>query len=257
LSNFNTETVLSVRHWTDTLFSFTATRDPAFRFISGQFTMIGLEVEGRPLLRAYSMCNAHHEDNLEFFSIKVASGALTSRLQHLREGDTILVGRKPTGTLVQHNLLPGKILFLLGTGTGLAPFASIIKDPEIYELYEHIVLVHGCREVAELGYGELVVNRLLKDEFFGEIAREKLLYYPTVTREVFRNTGRITTLLESGKLQADLGLPPLDLASDRVMLCGSPEMLKDLNAFLKERGFVEGNHIEAGHYVIEKAFVEK
>jgi len=257
LSNFNTETVLSVRHWTDTLFSFTATRDPAFRFVSGQFTMIGLEVEGRPMLRAYSMCNAHHEENLEFFSIKVASGALTSRLQHLREGDTILVGRKPTGTLVQHNLLPGKILYLLGTGTGLAPFVSIIKDPEIYELYERIVLVHGCREVAELGYGELVVNRLLEDEFFGEIAREKLLYYPTVTREVFRNTGRITTLLESGKLQADLGLPPLDLASDRVMLCGSPEMLKDLNTLLKSRGFVEGNHIEAGHYVIEKAFVEK
>jgi len=257
LSNFFTETVLSVRHWTDTLFSFTATRDPAFRFISGQFTMIGLEVEGRPLLRAYSMCNAHHEENLEFFSIKVASGALTSRLQHLREGEKILVGRKPTGTLVQHNLLPGKILYLLGTGTGLAPFVSIIKDPETYELYERIVLVHGCREVAELGYGELVVNRLLEDEYFGEIAREKLLYYPTVTREVFRNTGRITTLLETGKLQSDLGLPPLDLASDRVMLCGSPEMLKDLNAFLKAQGFVEGNHMEAGHYVIEKAFVEK
>jgi ferredoxin--NADP+ reductase len=257
LSNFNTETVLSVRHWTDTLFSFTATRDPAFRFLSGQFTMIGLEVEGKPLLRAYSMCNAHHEEILEFFSIKVASGALTSRLQHLREGDTILVGRKPTGTLVQHNLLPGKILYLLGTGTGLAPFASIIKDPEVYELYEHIVLVHGCREVAELGYGELVVNRLLGDEFFGDIAREKLLYYPTVTREVFRNTGRITTLLESGKLQADLGLPALDLERDRVMLCGSPEMLRDVNALLKERGFIEGSHIQAGHYVIEKAFVEK
>ncbi len=148
-------------------------------------------------------------------------------------------------------------MFLLGTGTGLAPFVSIIKDPETYDLYERIVLVHGCREVAELGYGELVVNRLLEDEFFGEIAREKLLYYPTVTREVFRNTGRITTLLQSGKLQADLGLPPLDLATDRVMLCGSPEMLKDLNGLLKERGFIEGNHIEAGHYVIEKAFVEK
>jgi len=257
LSNFNTETVLSVRHWTDTLFSFTATRDPAFRFVSGQFTMIGLEVEGRPLLRAYSMCNAHHEENLEFFSIKVASGALTSRLQHLQEGDKILVGRKPTGTLVQHNLLPGKILLLLGTGTGLAPFVSIIKDPDTYERYEKIVLVHGCRVVAELGYGELVVNRLLGDEFFGEIAREKLLYYPTVTREEFRNTGRITTLLESGKLQADLGLPQLDIATDRVMLCGSPEMLHDVNMFLKDRGFAEGNHSEPGHYVIEKAFVEK
>ncbi len=257
MSNFYTETVLSVRHWTDTLFSFTATRDPAFRFISGQFTMIGLELEGRPLLRAYSMCNAHHEENLEFFSIKVAAGALTSRLQHLREGDKILVGRKPTGTLVQQNLLPGKILYLLGTGTGLAPFVSIIKDPETYELYEKIVLVHGCRFVAELGYGELVVNRLLEDDFFAEIVREKLFYYPSVTREEFRNTGRVTTLLESGKLQADLALPPLNLATDRVMLCGSPEMLHDLNMLLKDRGFVEGNHSEPGHYVIEKAFVEK
>ncbi len=257
MSNFFSETVTSVRHWTDTLFSFTATRDAGFRFISGQFTMIGLEVEGRPLLRAYSMCNAHHEPHLEFFSIKVAAGALTSRLQHLRAGDTVLVGKKPTGTLVQHNLLPGKFLFLLGTGTGLAPFVSIIKDPDTYELYDRIVLVHGCREVAELGYGEQVVNQLLADEFFGEIAREKLLYYPTTTREHFRNTGRITTLLETGRLEAELGLPALDAASHRVMLCGSPDMLRDLNALLQSRGFAEGNHNEAGHYVIEKAFVEK
>jgi ferredoxin--NADP+ reductase len=257
LSNFNTETVTAVRHWTDTLFSFSATRDPGFRFISGQFTMIGLEVEGRPLLRAYSMCNANHEDQLEFFSIKVASGALTSRLQHLQIGDKVLVGRKPTGTLIQDNLHPGKHLYLLGTGTGLAPFVSIIKDPDTYERYEKIILVHGTRTIAELGYGELIVNKLLADEFFGELAREKLLYYPTVTREAFRNTGRITTLLETGKLQSDLGLPPLDLAADRVMLCGSPEMLTDLNLLLKSRGFHEGNHSEPGHYVIEKAFVEK
>jgi ferredoxin--NADP+ reductase len=257
LSTFNTETVLSVRHWTDTLFSFTATRDPGFRFISGQFTMIGLQVDGRPLLRAYSMCSAHHEENLEFFSIKVASGALTSRLQHLQPGDPILVGRKPTGTLIQDNLLPGKTLYMLGTGTGLAPFVSIVKDPETYERYDHLVLVHGCREIAELGYGELVVNRLHDDEFFGELAREKLLYYPTVTREPFRNTGRVTTLLETGKLEADLGLPRLRLETDRVMLCGSPDMLNDLTAFLKDRNFVEGNHSEPGHFVIEKAFVEK
>jgi ferredoxin--NADP+ reductase len=257
LSNFFTQTVTSVRHWTDTLFSFTATRDPAFRFISGQFTMIGLEVEGRPLLRAYSMCSAHHEEHLEFFSIKVASGALTSRLQHLQVGDPVLVGRKPTGTLIQDNLFPGKTLYMLGTGTGLAPFVSIVKDPDTYERYDRLVLVHGTRTVAELGYGELIVNQLLDDEFFGELAREKLLYYPTVTREAFRNTGRITNLLESGKLEADLGLPALNLETDRVMLCGSPEMLHDLNMLLKSRGFLEGNHSEPGHYVIEKAFVEK
>ncbi len=257
MATINTETVLTVRHWTDTLFSFTATRNPGFRFISGQFTMIGLEVEGRPLLRAYSMCNANHEEQLEFFSIKVPNGPLTSRLQKLAVGDKILVGGKPTGTLIQDNLLPGKTLYLLATGTGLAPFVSIIKDPDTYERYDHIVLAHGCRAVAELGYGELIVNGLLADEFFGELAREKLLYYPTATREAFRNTGRITTLLETGKMQTDLGLPALSKETDRVMLCGSPGMLEDLNRFLKEAGFAEGNHSEPGHFVIEKAFVEK
>ena len=257
MATINTETVLSVRHWTDTLFSFTATRDPGFRFINGQFTMIGLQVEGRPLLRAYSMCSANHEDELAFFSIKVPSGPLTSRLQLLQKGDKILVGGKPVGTLVQDNLLPGQNLYLLGTGTGLAPFVSVIKDPDVYERYRHVVLVHGCREIAELGYGALMVEQLQADEFFGELVRDKLLYYPTVTREAFRNTGRITTLLETGKLQSDLGLPPLDPAADRVMLCGSPGMLHDLNALLLARGFTEGSHAEPGQYVIEKAFVEK
>ncbi len=252
-----TETVLTVRHWTDTLFDFTATRNPGFRFISGQFTMIGLMVNGRPLLRAYSMCNANHEANLAFFSIKVPDGPLTSILQKLAPGDEILVGAKPVGTLIQDNLLPGSVLYCLGTGTGLAPFASIIKDPDTYERYEHVVLVHGCREVAELGYGEQVVNQVLADEFLGEMAREKLLYYPTVTRENFRNTGRITTLLETGKLQNDLGLPALNQARDRVMLCGSPGMLEDLDKLLKNQGFTEGNHHQPGHFVIEKAFVEK
>jgi ferredoxin--NADP+ reductase len=252
-----TETVLTVRHWTDTLFSFTATRNPGFRFISGQFTMIGLSISGKPLLRAYSMCSANHEEQLEFFSIKVPDGPLTSKLQLLAPGDLLLVNGKPVGTLIQDNLLPGKNLYLLGTGTGLAPFVSIIKDPDTYERYEHVVLVHGCREIAELGYGELVVKRLLEDEFFGELAREKLLYYPTVTREPFRNMGRITTLLETGKLQSDLGLPPLNADTDRVMLCGSPAMLEDLNHLLRARGYEEGNHMEPGHFVIEKAFVEK
>jgi len=257
LSNLNTEKVLSVRHWTDTLFSFTATRNPSFRFVSGQFAMIGLEVDGRPLLRAYSMASANHEDTLEFYSIKVPNGPLTSKLQHLREGDSILVGRKPTGTLVPDNLLPGRRLYLLSTGTGLAPFVSVIKEPETYERFEEIVLVHGCRFVAELAYGEHVVEALLQHEYFGEMAREKLTYYPTVTREAFRNRGRITDLIESGKLFADVGKPVIDPAEDRVMLCGSEAMLTDLKKLLETRGFVEGNHSEPGHFVIEKAFVER
>lgn len=257
MAAFYTETVTSVRHWTDRLFSFTATRNPAFRFISGQFTMIGLTINGKPLLRAYSLCNANHEEHLEFFSIKVANGPLTSQLQKIQVGDQILVGGKPTGTLIQHNLALGKTLYLLGTGTGLAPFISIIKDPEAYDIYDHIVLAHGCREISELAYGEMVVNNLLNDEFFGEIAREKLLYYPTVTREPFRNNGRLTDLFESGKLEADLGLPALNKETDRVMLCGSPAMLADLQSMLERRGFSEGSHSHRGEYVIEKAFVEK
>ena len=257
MSNLNTETVLSVRHWTDTLFSFTATRDPSFRFVSGQFAMIGLEVDGRPLLRAYSMASAHHEDNLEFFSIKVPDGPLTSRLQHLKEGDKILVGRKPTGTLIQDNLLPGRRLYLLSTGTGRAPFISIIKDPDTYGRFEKIILVHGCRQIAELAYGETIIADLSGNDYFGELLREQLVYYPTVTREPFRNRGRITDLLESGQLCADVGCPPLDLAEDRVMLCGSPAMLAELRALLEARGFAEGSHSEPGHYVIEKAFVER
>ena len=257
MATMYTETVTTVRHWTDRLFSFTATRNAGFRFLSGQFTMIGLTINGRPLLRAYSMCSAHHEEHLEFFSIKVPDGPLTSHLQKIQPGDQILVGAKATGTLIQDNLRPGKTLYLLGTGTGLAPFVSIIKDPDTYERYDHVVLAHGCREIAELGYGELVVNQLLDDEFFGEMVREKLLYYPTVTREPFRNMGRLTSLFESGKLESDLDLPQLNKGSDRVMLCGSPHMLADLQNMLEERGFSEGNHSTPGEFVIEKAFVEK
>ena len=257
LATIYTETVQSVRHWTDRLFSFTATRNPGFRFISGQFTMIGLKINGKPLLRAYSMASAHHEENLEFFSIKVPDGPLTQHLQKLQPGDELLVGAKATGTLIQHNLLPGKTLYLLGTGTSLAPFASIIKDPDTYDTYDHVVLAHGCREIAELGYGEMVVNRVLEDEFLGEYAQGKLLYYPTVTREPFRNMGRLTNLFEEGKLEADLSLPTLNKDTDRVMLCGSPDMLSELQTMLESRGFVEGNHTHAGHFVIEKAFVEK
>jgi ferredoxin--NADP+ reductase len=257
LATIYTETVQTVRHWTDRLFSFTATRNPGFRFISGQFTMIGLMINGKPLLRAYSMCSAHYEEHLEFFSIKVPDGPLTSHLQKIQPGDQLLVGAKPTGTLIQQNLLPGKTLYLLATGTGLAPFVSIIKDPETYELYDHIVLAHGCREIAELGYGEETVATLMENEFLSELAREKLLYYPTVTREPFRHNGRLTLLLEQGKLEADLGLPPLNKETDRVMLCGSPQMLEDLQNLMLARGFTEGSHHTRGEFVIEKAFVEK
>lgn len=257
MSSLARERVLRVHHWTDTLFSFTTTRDPSFRFTNGQFAMIGLEVNGRPLLRAYSMVSANYEEQLEFLSIKVQDGPLTSRLQHIREGDEIIVGRKPTGTLLADNLIPGKHLYLLGTGTGLAPFMSIIKDPDVYDRYEKIILVHGCRFVSELAYREEITGSLRDNEFFGDLVREKLIYYPTVTREPFENQGRITDLLESGKLCRDIGLPALDRENDRVMLCGSPAMLTDTVALLEARGFEEGSHNTPGHYVIEKAFVER
>ena len=252
-----TETVCEVKHWTEDLFSFVTTRDPTFRFLSGQFVMIGLEVEGRPLMRAYSVASAHYEDRLEFFSIKVPDGPLTSHLQRIQKGDRILVGGKAVGTLVQDSLLPGKTLYLLGTGTGLAPFVSIIKDPDVYDRFDTIVLVHGCRRVDELAYGEAIVTALQDHEFLGEMVREKLRYYPTVTREPFRNRGRITDLLTSNKLPDDLGLPAIDPATDRFMLCGSPAMLADMVALLEARGFNEGSHSQAGEYVLEKAFVEK
>ena len=257
MSAFNSETVTDVRHWTPSLFSFRTTRDPAFRFLSGQFVMIGLPVDGKPLLRAYSMASANHDDGLEFFSIKVPDGPLTSRLQYLQVGDTVLVGRKPVGTLVQDSLVPGKTLFLLGTGTGLAPFASIIQDPDVYERFDRIVLAHGCREIAELKYGEALVEQLRSSEFLGELIAEKLRYYPTATREPFVHNGRITDLLESGTLTDDIGLPPLGPADDRVMLCGSPGFLTDMVALLDGRGFTEGSANRPGTYVIEKAFVEK
>jgi ferredoxin--NADP+ reductase len=258
MSAFNEERVLSVHHWTDRLFSFTTTRDASLRFSNGHFTMIGLRKEdGKPLLRAYSIVSANYEEHLEFLSIKVPDGPLTSRLQHIQVGDTIIVGRKPTGTLLIDYLLPAKRLYLLSTGTGFAPFLSIIRDPETYERFEQVILVHGTREVKELAYHDYLERELPKHEFLGELIAGKLLYYPTVTREEFRNQGRVTTLLENGKLAADLGLPPLNPAEDRVMICGSPEMLRDLKAMMEERGFKEGNTTKPGDYVIERAFVEQ
>ena len=251
------ERVLSVHHWTDRQFSFTTTRDPSFRFLNGQFTMIGIEVEGKPLLRAYSMVSANYEETMEFLSIKVPNGPLTSRLQHIKVGDTLLVNSKAVGTLILPNLLPGKTLYMLSTGTGLAPFMSIIKDPETYDQFEKVVLVHGCREVSELAYDHVITDELPNNEFFGEQVKSKLVYYPTVTREAFRHQGRVTTLMDTGKLPTDIGLPPLDIERDRVMICGSPEMLKDTRELLLKRGYHEGHMESPGHFVIERAFVEK
>ncbi|MBC7436018.1 MAG: ferredoxin--NADP reductase [Bdellovibrionales bacterium] len=257
MSAFSEQTVLSVKHWTDRLFTFTTTRETAVRFSNGHFTMIGLQVNGKPLLRAYSIVSANYEDHLEFLSIKVPDGPLTSRLQHVQPGDKIIVGRKPTGTLVTDYLLPGKRLIMFATGTGLAPFMSIVRDPDTYERYEQVVLVHGVRTVDELAYHDLLVDHLPQHEILGDLVSGKLRYYPTVTREAFRNTGRVTELLRSGKLFDDLQLPQLNVEDDRVMICGSPAMLRDLRVILEERGFDEGNTSTPGHFVVERAFAEK
>lgn len=257
-SAFGPETVLDVRHWTDDYFSFTTTRNEGFRFDNGQFVMIGLETETRPLLRAYSIASANWEERLEFFSIKVPDGPLTSRLQHIQPGDAVLVGKKPTGTLLISDLHPGRHLYLLGTGTGLAPWLSVIKDPETYERFDKVILTHGVRFEKDLAYRDYFENELPQHEFLGETIREKLLYYPAVTREDFRNRGRLTELLESGRMQQTLGLPPLDPEYDRAMICGSPQMLADLRQTLDARGFVASSRIGTpGHYVFERAFVEK
>jgi len=258
MAAFDTVRILSVHHWNDTLFSFTTTREPSFRFESGHFVMIGLPIDGKPLLRAYSIASPSWEEHLEFLSIKVQDGALTKHLQNLKVGDELLVGRKPTGTLVVSDLLPAKRLFLFGSGTGLAPFMSIIRDPETYERFDQVILVHGVRLVSELAYREYVGKELLEIEGLGEEIAAKLLYYPTVTREEFANKGRITTAIASGVMCETLGIPPMDPLTDRAMICGSPEMLKDTAAELDKLGFeVSAGIGQPGDYVIERAFVER
>ena len=251
------EQVTSVHHWTDRLFSFKTTRNQGFRFKNGHFTMIGLEQEGKPLMRAYSLASANYEDELEFFSIKVANGPLTSRLQHIKPGDTLLISRKPTGTLLISDVHPGKVLYLLSTGTGLAPFLSIVKDPETYERFEHVVVVHGVREVADLAYADYFRKELPQHEYLGEQISRQMHYVPVVSREPFAMQGRVTTLLENGTIPRALGLAELNPETDRAMICGSPAMLRQLKELLEARGFMEGNTTKPGDFVVERAFVEQ
>ena len=254
-ANIREEEVLTVHHWNDTLFSFTTTRDPGFRFENGQFIMIGMEINGKPLMRAYSIASANYEEHMEFFSIKVQDGPLTQHLQKIKPGDKLLMSKKPTGTLLVDALKPAKHLYLLATGTGLAPFMSVIKDPEVYERFDKVILTHGVREVSELAYQD-VIKELPENEFFGEMVKGKLLYYPTVTREDFHTTGRLTDALTSGKMSESLGLPPINVEDDRFMLCGSPSMLKDFCEILDAKGFKETIRGDISEYVIERAFVE-
>jgi ferredoxin/flavodoxin---NADP+ reductase len=258
MATIGTERVMTVHHWNETVFSFTTTRDQSLRFENGHFIMLGLRIADKPVMRAYSIASANHEEFLEFLSIKVQDGPLTSHLQHIKPGDEILISRKPTGTLLLHDLKPGKRLYLLSSGTGLAPFMSLIKDPEVYERFEKVILVHGVRYRSELAYRDYIEWELTHHEYLGEQVRSKLIYFPTVTRERFRYQGRITSLIESGKLFQDIDVPALDPAQDRVMICGSPAMLSELSAMLDARGFEISAHVgEPGDYVIERAFVSR
>lgn len=259
MRGLRTATVLDVRHWSDRLFSFTTTRDDGLRFESGQFLMMGLPGEAeRPVMRAYSVASAKWEERLEFFSIKVPGGRLTSRLQRLRPGDDVLVSAKPTGSLLIHDLEPGRNLYLLATGTGLAPFLSIIKDPETYERFEHVVVAHGVRRAADLAYHDDITDALPHHELLGDIVAAQLSYFPSVTREAFRREGRLTGHFESGRMAAELGLDPVDPEHDRVMLCGGQGMLDEFRALLDARGFRAARHIgDPGQYVFERAFVER
>ena len=249
------ETVTYVRHYTDRLFGFRMTRPAAFRFRSGEFVMIGLPNAEKPVFRAYSIASPSWDEELEFFSIKVPGGPLTEHLQKIRPGDTVLMRKKPTGTLVNDALLPGERLWLFSTGTGIAPFASLIRDPETYEKFGRVILCHTCRLTAELAYGYETVETAKGDPLVGEETSARLTHYATTTRDQTERMGRITDLITSGKLCADLGLPALDLAVDRAMICGSMDFLKATKALLDAAGLTEGANNRPGEYVVERAFV--
>ncbi len=250
------QTVTSVTHWTDRLFSFRVTRPKSLRFRSGEFVMIGLlKDDGRPLLRAYSIASPSWDDELEFYSIKVQDGPLTSRLQHIQPGDQIILRPKPVGTLVHDALLPGKRIWFFATGTGFAPFASLLRDPETYERYEQVIITHTCREKAELEYGRQLVEGLADDPLIGEFVGDKLTYYATTTQEDSARTGRVTTHLTDGTLFAHLGIDGITPAEDRAMVCGSMGLNMAMKEILEGFGLREGANSDPAEYVVEKAFV--
>ncbi|NBR89813.1 MAG: ferredoxin--NADP reductase [Rhodobacteraceae bacterium] len=250
------QTVTAVTHWTESLFSFRVSRPQTLRFRSGEFVMIGLmDDNGRPLLRAYSIASPSWDEELEFYSIKVPNGPLTSRLQHIKPGDQIILRPKPVGTLVIDALLPGEHLWFLATGTGIAPFASLMRDPETYEKFEQVIMMHTCRTVEELEYGRRLVEDLKNDPLIGEMVEGKLLYYPTTTREESPLMGRITDNLTSGKVFTDLGLPPMAPGRDRAMVCGSLAFNVDVKKVLEDFGLTEGANSDPREFVVEKAFV--
>lgn len=254
-ANVHAERVVSVTHYTDRLFSFRITRPQSLRFRSGEFVMIGLPNAEKPIYRAYSVASPAWDDELEFYSIKVQDGPLTQHLQKIQPGDIVLLRPKPTGTLVLDALTPAKRVFMIATGTGIAPFASLIREPETYEKFEQVILTNTCRDAGDLQYGNELAAMASEDPLIGEMAGGKLVYYATTTREETPNMGRITTLIENGKLFSDLGIPPLDPATDRVMLCGSMAMIKDVASLLEARGFTEGSNSAPAEFVLERAFV--
>ena len=247
--------VLSVKHYTDRLFAFRIERPPTFRFRTGEFVMIGLPKEdGRPLLRAYSVASPNWDEELEFYSIKVPDGPLTSRLQNIQVGDEVLLGKKPTGTLVLDALVGGKRLYMFSTGTGFAPFASLVRDPDTYARFEEVIVTHTCRDVAELDYSKEIVEAAKNDPLVGEEASKQLRLFTSITREDYHQKGRITTLIDTGELFEKLGVPKLDPATDRGMICGSMEMINDTKQRLLDAGLVEGSNASPAQFVIEKAF---
>lgn len=258
MPEIRSEQVLDVHHWNDTLFSFTTTRDPSVRFDNGQFLMLGLPGEKKPIMRAYSVASANWEEQLEFFSIKVADGALTSRLQHLQPGSEVLLSSKPTGSLLIDDLRPGRNLYLFATGTGLAPYLSIVKDPATYDRFDRVIVAHGVRRANDLAYHDYLAHELPQHELLGDLISQQMHYYPTVTRESFRHEGRLTNLTISGRMMSDLGLDALDPEHDRAMLCGSPAMLEEFRTLLDERGFKSTKHVgDVADYVFERAFVSR